>query len=688
MSAMKRTAATIDDTALYVGDLPVSWTSEDIEHLHRRLDVGDGLDDIKILPRNLPGETGCAILRYVDSANAAYALQALNGYQVETVSGSQRVLRVKHATVPGTSKVARTSEKPSSESGDGWGYSNGNAGAIGGGCWNSGGGGVWVVGGGSGCGGGFKGSGCGWGDTIGRKTGGGGGCSTGFGGSPGRCSGGGAGSGYGTAQAQFSVYVTDIPSSFNDQSLQKFHTSLNLSGLASVKFLPKKLSSETCAAILRYTTQASAQQALTRLSGHPVTTASGSVRYLTAKYPDPPKNKEASATGPSLAPSRNVSPSSHVCGDSWMSQMRRSPAQAEPPYSANGIDPLALYLANVPVGFDQTDVERLHIDNGLDAPSVIKFLPQKIDSESCCAIVHYEDAGAARSALKVLHGFTTETDSGKSRQLTARHAAGKRGGQEDLLDASFGGARGSGSSRAPIGSAAISSHVSHMSHSEAIKGGGKSGASSVDHHAELPSVYVSDLPGDIAEADIRSLIQEVGHDEGLLVGVKFLPRKIQASSICALLRYDSLEHVTDVAAALHRHVVTMPDGSSRTISARVADPPKNRDISVVGGKAFAKGAFGVAPQNRDLYVSEVPVDWDEDVISNLHSEVGLDVKTLANVKILTRRRPDYPTGACILRYVDRASAEAAMHILDGSPVSIPGGERHLAVRFADPPKNG
>merc|ERR1712150_333313 len=172
---------------------------------------------------------------------------------------------------------------------------------------------------------------------------------------------------------------------------------------------------------------------------------------------------------------------------------------------------------------------------------------------------------------------------------------------------------------------------------------------------------------------------EAGLEPSLLVRAKFLPRRIQANSICALLRCSDLCGVNDVVNAMNGYQVSLPDGQTRHLVARVADPPKT------AAKA-APAASPTASETTDLYMSEVPVEWTEDTIHSVHAEAGADPSTLTSVKILARRHSSYPTGSAILRYVDHSSATAAMALLQGRPVSIPDGQRQLILRYADPPK--
>lgn len=300
---------------------------------------------------------------------------------------------------------------------------------------------------------------------------------------------------------------------------------------------------------------------------------------------------------------------------------------------------------------------RLHRDSGLEPPASIKYLPQKLDGETCCAILRYGGEEGARRAIQVLHSISVKTKSGKQKFITARFATAKKGDGEGAYE--NGQAHGLGA-------------LQHQS-----EWGWNAGD---EDTSKLPSAYVSDLPGSITEDGVRELLGEAGLDPSLLASVKFLPRKIQVNSICALLRCRDMFAVNDLVNALNGYQVSLPGGQTRQLIARVADPPKSSGWTTSSTKVPA------AQELLDVYMSEVPVDWTEDVVVSVHAEAGGDPAALSGVKVLERRHADYPTGAAILHFVDNASAAAAMALLQGRPVNIPGGQRQLTLRFADPPK--
>eukprot|EP00421_Protoceratium_reticulatum_P044241 CAMPEP_0168438592 /NCGR_PEP_ID=MMETSP0228-20121227/42039_1 /TAXON_ID=133427 /ORGANISM="Protoceratium reticulatum, Strain CCCM 535 (=CCMP 1889)" /LENGTH=459 /DNA_ID=CAMNT_0008452861 /DNA_START=1 /DNA_END=1376 /DNA_ORIENTATION=+ len=451
-----------------------------------------------------------------------------------------------------------------------------------------------------------------------------------------------------------SVYVSEVPAEFTEPNMYAFHSSLGLGNLAGIKFLPRKISGLTGSVMLRYSSQAAAQAAMQRLNGHPVNLSSGAVKYLVAKLADPPKGG-VQADGMEEIPQLPQ-----------LTEMSVNHGRLPPELTGN-CDPCSLYLADVPTGLTKEVMQRMHSESDLEVPSSVKFLPQKLDGETCCVILRYTNATAAQSAILVLHNLSCKTKSGKERFITARYASLKRSdATED----------GTGGFEDPTAQAAA--QLNPYTQYAVPEYGQYDGAVATtargdDELSMLPSAYVSDLPGDISEDGVRLLLAEAGLDQSLLVCVKFLPRRIQVNSICAILRCNDMNAVHDMVNGLNGHQVTLPTGQTRNLIARVADPPKS------SGKAAGKGAGMQVPaaEPTDLYVSEVPVEWSEDTIVSLHAEVGADPGSLATVKILERRHASYPTGAAILHYADHASAATAMTLLQGRPVNIPGGQRNL-----------
>jgi len=340
----------------------------------------------------------------------------------------------------------------------------------------------------------------------------------------------------------------------------------------------------------------------------------------------------------------------------------------------------------------------LHADFNIEGPVVVKFLPQRLDGETCCAILNYRDPEAARWSLAKLQGVSMRTPSGVARYLCFRYAVKK--GQKTAFENSY-------QPESAVPTPALTPAQQALQQATAAAHGldpdtfaqyslsANQVAASVadfDSFSAMPSLYVSDLPMEWTEDNIRALCLEVGLDPVLIVAIKFLPQRIQALSRCALFRFTDMEIANTAAKMLAGHQVTLSDGTPRGLHARIAEKRRElREPANPGRPEFGEldqGTTNTSLPSTDLYVTEVPADWTEEMLHNLHAEVGVDADRISQIKLLPRRHASYPTGAAIIRYVDTETAAHSKGVLEGYPVSIPGGQRSLITRYADPPRKG
>merc|ERR1719330_2265179 len=96
-----------------------------------------------------------------------------------------------------------------------------------------------------------------------------------------------------------------------------------------------------------------------------------------------------------------------------------------------------------------------------------------------------------------------------------------------------------------------------------------------------------------------------------------------------------------------------------------------------------------------VYVSDVPVEWNESELRKLHRQLGLNPDTIMGLKFLpftevslgegNRALP--VTGAVILRYLNEEAANAGVERLRGHPIQTSTGvTKHLGAKHATPPK--
>jgi len=103
-----------------------------------------------------------------------------------------------------------------------------------------------------------------------------------------------------------------------------------------------------------------------------------------------------------------------------------------------------------------------------------------------------------------------------------------------------------------------------------------------------------------------------------------------------------------------------------------------------------------------VYVSDVPVEWNESAIRKLHRQLGLNPDTIMGLKFLPftevslgangqkgggDRNSTPVTGAVILRYLNEEAANAGVERLRGHPIQTSNGvTKHLGAKHATPPK--
>lgn len=101
-----------------------------------------------------------------------------------------------------------------------------------------------------------------------------------------------------------------------------------------------------------------------------------------------------------------------------------------------------------------------------------------------------------------------------------------------------------------------------------------------------------------------------------------------------------------------------------------------------------------------VYVSDVPVEWNESGIRKLHRQLGLNPDTIMGLKFLPftevslglagtkgEKQATPVTGAVILRYLNEEAANAGVERLKGHPIQTSTGvTKHLGAKHATPPK--
>jgi len=98
-----------------------------------------------------------------------------------------------------------------------------------------------------------------------------------------------------------------------------------------------------------------------------------------------------------------------------------------------------------------------------------------------------------------------------------------------------------------------------------------------------------------------------------------------------------------------------------------------------------KEGMTIAEQNLlpSVYISDLPVDYKEREIRQLHASLCYDTSRLVSVKILLSKDPTRCTTCAIGRYIDEQAAEDAIWTLKGHEVSLSNNQkRHIGARMA------
>lgn len=88
-----------------------------------------------------------------------------------------------------------------------------------------------------------------------------------------------------------------------------------------------------------------------------------------------------------------------------------------------------------------------------------------------------------------------------------------------------------------------------------------------------------------------------------------------------------------------------------------------------------------------IYVSDMPTEYTEDIVRDLHASIGLDPDTLMAIKFLPPQTINDGTCCCICRYIDDSAANKAVESIRGKPVvTAHGNQKYLGARKAKPAK--
>ncbi|CAJ1392216.1 unnamed protein product [Effrenium voratum] len=352
---MPRQVELTKDAIIHVAQVPSEWSAEELRQLHQSL-VIEEFQNVKIMPSSDGGITRHAYLQYRTAAAAWSAVKRLSGNLVH-VSGGVRQLAAE-LSAPETQVSGPEPER----------YLNGNKprpqapqgpGAP-------------VAPGPGGPGG----------SRVPKEK---------------------ARSAFepGPNHDPFTLYLSDMPSDFSKQDLDRLHDHLNLRKPKSIKVVFLRLKKGKSSAILRYETTEQAKEALTMLHDRVllVNEHSGEEQHPRAQYA---KRRASDAM-------YQEEEGSHAGSDHEEEAMYSLPS---------------VYLAELPVNITDNGVRHIlqEVGANLEDLVTITFLQQKNKGSHICCLLRYHNLETAEAVANLLHGFRVYHPDDRTRPVRAKVA--------------------------------------------------------------------------------------------------------------------------------------------------------------------------------------------------------------------------------------------------------------------------
>jgi len=210
-------------------------------------------------------------------------------------------------------------------------------------------------------------------------------------------------------QDPYTLYLSDMPSDFNKQDLERLHDQLSLIKPKSIKVLHLRLSKGRSAALLRYESTQQAKSALMVLQDRLVLVNehSGEEQHPRAQF----ARKRASHV-PVPVPSQEDD-NSHLGSD----QEERD--EDDTVYALPSV-----YVAELPINITENGVRHMvqEVGGNLDDLVAITFLQQKFKGSHACCLLRYQDMELAESMAEKLHGFRVYHPDDRTRPVRAKVA--------------------------------------------------------------------------------------------------------------------------------------------------------------------------------------------------------------------------------------------------------------------------
>jgi len=208
-------------------------------------------------------------------------------------------------------------------------------------------------------------------------------------------------------QDPYTLYLSDMPSDFSKQDLDRLHDQLSLTKPKSIKVLHLRLSKGRSAALLRYESMQQAKSALMVLQDRLVLVNehSGEEQHPRAQF----ARKRASHVP---VPSQEDN-NSHLGSD----QEERD--EEDTVYALPSV-----YVAELPINITENGVRHMvqEVGGNLDDLVTITFLQQKFKGSHACCLLRYQEMELAESMAEKLHGFRVYHPDDRTRPVRAKVA--------------------------------------------------------------------------------------------------------------------------------------------------------------------------------------------------------------------------------------------------------------------------
>lgn len=206
-------------------------------------------------------------------------------------------------------------------------------------------------------------------------------------------------------------------------------------------------------------------------------------------------------------------------------------------------------------------------------------------------------------------------------------------------------------------------------------------------------VKISSLPEGYDEAKLLGLFEFLEIDVHAIQSLRFLKpyRDQEVLTLSAVLQFDCHESASIACDELNGQEVMTRNNDVKRLVAQLQDDDAALGLGSQAprqkGKGGKKGRDQVGSQQiyPSVYFSDVPKEFNNESMRQLHLEADVNADTIISMKFLPSKDDYGETCCCIIRYCDDPSAQEAIDALAGSKVLTSSGDRKfLGAKMAKP----